>query len=279
MGTIAEVTCQNKEAIDLAFKEIERLDNFFNRFDPDSEISRLNKEGIYKVSKETLEIIKKSIEFSKLSDGAFDITIGPMADLWKERIKSKSLNLPKEEEIKEKLKFVGFDKVLNDEKDSLIRFKEKGVSIDLGGIAKGYTVDYVVRKIRSMGVKDFLIRIGGCVYASGKKGNRKWKVGVRHPRKERDFFNYLELRDKAIDTSGDYEQFFIYKGRRYHHIISPKTGYPVDNDIISVTVISPEATVADFLSTAVFVLGREKGKELLKNFKDTQAIILTEEDI
>jgi len=279
MGTVAEVICQNKEAIDLAFKEIERLDKLFNRFDSHSEISRLNKEGIYKVSRETLEIVKRSVEFSKISDGAFDITIGPIADLWKEKIKSKIADLPKEEQIKERLKFVGYDKIIIDEKNSVIRFSQKGVSLDLGGIAKGYAVDFVAKKIRSMGIKDFLIKIGGCIYASGKKRERNWRIGIQHPRKKEEFYDFVELKDKAIDTSGDYEQFFIFEGKRYSHIISPFTGYPVDNGIISVTVISKEATVSDFLSTAIFVLGKERGKELAEKFKDTEVKILTEEDI
>jgi thiamine biosynthesis lipoprotein len=277
--TTAEIICKDGNAIDIAFKEIERLERLLNRFDPNSEISRLSREGVYRVSKETLEIVKRSIEFSNLSDGAFDITIGAVADLWKEKIKSTSFSLPEKEEIKERLNFVGFDKVLIDEKNSIIKFSQKGLSLDLGGIAKGYAVDRVIERLKSMGIKDCLVRIGGSIYCLGKKGNRRWRVGIQHPREKTGFIDYVELENKAIDTSGDYEQFFIYEGRRYHHIISPKTGYPVNNGIVSVTVISPEAVISDFLSTAVFVLGEEKGRELAKKFKDTELIILTEKDI
>ena len=279
MGTTAEIICQDRHSLDIAFREIERLERLWNRYDPDSEISKLNKNGVSKVSKDTLEIIKKAIEFSKLSEGLFDITIGPLADLWKERIKSKVSRFPTEEEITERLRFIGFEKIIIDEEKSVIKFKDKGVSVDLGGIAQGYAVDKVVEKLRSLGVKDCLIRIGGCIYALGRKDKRDWRIGIQHPRNPHEFIDYVELRDKAIATSGDYEQFFIYEGKRYSHIINPKTGYPVDNEIISVTVISPQALISDFLSTAVFILGEEKGRELAKKFKDTKVIIFTEQDI
>jgi len=222
MGTTAEIICQDKEAINIAFKEIERLEKLLNRFDPNSEISKLNRQGFYKVSEETLEIIKKSIEFSKISQAAFDITIGPLADLWKERIKSTSFSLPEEKEILERLKLVGSDYILIDEKKSIIKFTQKGISLDLGGIAKGYAVDCVVKKLKSKGIKNCLVRIGGNIYCLGKKGNRKWRIGIQHPRKPKRFFDFIDLEDKAIDTSGDYEQFRIFKGKRYSHIINPK---------------------------------------------------------
>ncbi len=279
MGTTAEVICQDKDAIRMAFSEIERLEKLFNRFDSNSEISKLNREGETEVSRETLDLIKRSLEFSKLTEGAFDITIGPLADLWKERIKSDPFSLPLDSEIRERIEFVSPDYIIVDEENSYIQLAKKGVSLDLGAVAKGYVIDCVIKKLRSAGIGDCLVRIGGSIYCLGKKNNRKWRTGIQHPRDPNEFVDYIELEDKAVDTSGDYEQFFIYESRRYHHIISPKTGYPVDNQIVSVTVISPEATIADFLSTAIFVLGREKGKELAERFKDTEVIIFTEKDI
>jgi len=279
MGTTAEVICQDKDAIRMAFSEIERLERLFNRFDPNSEISKLNREGRAEVSRETLDLIKRSLEFSKLTEGAFDITIGPLADLWKERIKSDPFSLPLDSEIRERLELVGSDYIIVDKKNSYIQLAKKGVSLDLGAVAKGYVVDCVTKKLRSAGIGDCLVRIGGSVYCLGKKNNRRWRVGIQHPRDPNEFVDYIELKDKAIDTSGDYEQFFIYEGKRYHHIISSKTGYPVDNQIVSVTVISPEATIADFLSTAIFVLGEEKGRKLAERFKDTEVIIFSEKDI
>jgi thiamine biosynthesis lipoprotein len=277
MGTYVEVISNERDAEKIVFGEIRRLENLLSKFKPDSEISRLNKLGSLKVSPDTLKVIKSSLEFYKNSHGAFDISVAPLVDIWKQAIKTK--NLPKEKTIESVKKLVGSDKIMIDEKRSIVKFLKKGMQIDLGGIAKGYAVNYAVKKLKSAGIKSCLVNAGGNMFAMGKNGNRPWKIGIRHPRKPDKMINYVFLTNKAIATSGDYEQYFEVNNRRFSHIIDPKTGYPADTNVVSVTVISSDATTCDALGTAVFVLGKTKGKELIQKYANTDAIIITKEDL
>lgn len=148
------------------------------------------------------------------------------------------------------------------------------MSIDLGAIAKGYAVDQAVKRLKGLGVQSALVNAGGNIYCLGKKGNRKWHIGVRHPRKSDEIIFYLDLENQAAATSGDYEQFFILDKKRYNHIIDPKTGYPVDNKIASATIVAQDATTSDGLSTTMFVLGKEKGLELANKIDGVEVKIV-----
>lgn len=261
MGTLIEITCQDKEAIKEAFKEIERLENLLSKFNPKSEISTLNKQKELLASETTCDIIKKAIYYSEISGGAFDISIAPLSDIWKKAISEKSL--PKHEIVLEKLNNIGNDKIII--KECFITLKNNA-SLDLGGIAKGYAVDKAIKKIRDMGIESAMVNAGGNIYCLGKKQNKKWKIGIQDPRNPNRITNKIELENQAVATSGDYEQYFEVENKRYSHIINPKTGYPVNNGIISVTVIANDATTADILSTSCFVLGEENSKKLINNF-------------
>jgi len=276
MGTVIEVTSPYKEAAGIVFSEIKRIEGLLSKYKADSEISRINRFGKLKVSPETFFIIKKAKEFWQASDGAFDITIAPLVDLW--GFTDKKYSLPSEEKIKDTLRLIGYDKIILNDADNMIKFKLSGVKIDLGAIAKGYALDCAADKLIKSGIKSCLINAGGQVYCLGGKFGKPWKIAIKEPR-GRDFMGYLELKDKSVSTSGDYEQFFIKDKRRYSHIFNPKTGYPANSGIVSVTVIASDGLTADALSTAIFVLGKEKSRELIKRFPDVEVKIIEEKDV
>ncbi|MBU1727014.1 MAG: FAD:protein FMN transferase [Candidatus Omnitrophica bacterium] len=271
MGTFVEVVSPDESASGIVFDEISRIEGLLSKYKAESEVSRLNNEGRLRVSPETLYILAKSKEFWYLSEGAFDVTVGPLADIW--GFNEKKFRVTTESEIKSTLKYVGMDKIDLNNSDNVVKFKIPGIKIDLGAIAKGYALDCSINKLKEKGVKDCLINAGGQIYCLGKKGDTPWKVAVRRPRSNA-LSDKLRLENKSIATSGDYEQFFIKEGKRYSHILNPKTGYPADSGILSVTVISTEATTADALATAVFVLGKEKGLRLAKKFPGTKVEII-----
>jgi thiamine biosynthesis lipoprotein len=276
MGTFVEVTSPDKNAANIVFSEIKRIESLLNKYNPDSQVSRLNKFGKLNASPDTFYIIKRAKEFWRMSDGAFDITVGPLMDVW--GFSDKKYRLPKEDEIKNTLALIGTDKIILHDDNNMIEFSLSGMKIDLGAIAKGYSVDCAVKKLKEFGIKSCLINAGGQVYALGDKFGRPWNIAIKDPR-SKDFMGYLELKNKSVATSGDYEQYFIQDNLRYTHILNPKTGYPADLGIISVTVIAPDGLTADALSTAIFVLGKEKGIELAKKFPDVKLRIIEKEDV
>jgi len=276
MGTFVEVISPYKQAAGIVFSEIKRIEDLLSKYKPDSEVAKLNQSGKLKVSPDTFFIIKKSKELWQTSDGAFDITVAPLVDLW--GFTDKKYHLPREGEIKNTLKLIGCDKIILHDDDNMIKFKLSGMKIDLGAIAKGYALDCAVNKLRKAGIKSCLINAGGQVYCLGGKFGKPWKIAIKEPR-GRDFTGYLELKDKSVATSGDYEQCFIKGKARYSHILNPKTGYPADSRIVSVTVIASSGLTADALSTAIFVLGKEKGKALAKRFPDVEIKIIEKENV
>ncbi len=273
MGTFVEVTSPDKEAAGIVFSEIKRIEGLLSKYNPDSEVSRLNKSGRLTVSPDTFYIIKKSKAFWQVTDGAFDITVAPLVDLW--GFTEKSFHKPDDAQIKKALGFVGSDKIILTENNNVVEFMLSGMKIDLGAIAKGYALDCAVKKLRAAGINSCLINAGGQVYALGDKFGRPWRIAVKDPRSS-GINGSLELKDKSAATSGDYEQFFLKGNKRYGHILNPKTGYPADSRVISVTVIAPDGLTADALSTAIFVLGKAGGEALARKFKDTE-VKITEE--
>jgi thiamine biosynthesis lipoprotein len=276
MGTVIEVTSPYKQAAGIVFNEMKRIEGLLSKYKPDSEVSKLNCFGKLNVSPDTFFIIKESKEFWQISNGAFDISVGPLMDLW--GFTDRKYSLPKEEEIKNTLGLIGSDKIILQDSDNVVKFKISGMKIDLGAIAKGYALDCVVDKLRKAGIKSCLINAGGQVYCLGDKFGKPWKIAIKDPR-EKNIVGYLELKDKSVSTSGDYEQFFIKDKRRYAHIFNPKTGYPANSGVVSVTVIASDGLTADALSTAIFVLGKEKSRELIKRFPDIEVKIIEEKDV
>jgi thiamine biosynthesis lipoprotein len=270
MGTFWEIVSTDKRAGAIVFAEARRIENLLSKYLPDSEVSRLNRAGKLKVSPDTFYIIKKSKEFWQVTGGAFDITIAPLVDLW--GFTSRQHNLPGENSIKAALELVGSDKIILHEKDNMVEFKLPGMKIDLGAIAKGFAVDCAVKLLKDNNIDNCLINAGGQVYALGEGPKGKWKVAVQNPRKP-GISRPLELKDQSASTSGDYEQFFLKDGKRYCHIINPKTGQAINSGIVSVTIVDRSGLNADALSTAVFILG-EEGLKMLKNkFPETRFYI------
>lgn len=259
--------------------EIGRLDGIFSNYKPGSITSQINKNaGIQPIIVPPLffTVIENALKAGSNSNGAFDITVGPLIDEW--QIAKEPHQPPSTEKISAILSLVNYKDVIISPTERSVFLKNKGMKIDLGGIAKGFILDFVIVKIKEAGIKAALVNIGGDIRAYGKKpdGNY-WEVGIEHPRsKERSdkMISTLELVNESIATSGDYQRFFEWNGKRYHHIFDPHTGYPADK-CVSVSIIAKTAMISDALATAVFVLGPEAGQQLLKKYPGTKALIIT----
>jgi thiamine biosynthesis lipoprotein len=275
MGTFVEVVSPDPRAPAIVFAEISRLEGMLSKYRPDSEVSRLNKDGRVKASPEMFYILEKSVGFWELSGGAFDITVGPLMDIW--GFSDKNFRKPSDAQVKEALQLIGSNKIILNKQDYVVKFMLPGMKIDLGAIAKGFAVDCAVKKIKDAGITSCLINAGGQIYALGEKSGKPWKVAIRSPRGQ-GFTGYLELKDKAVSTSGDYEQYFEKDGRRFSHIMNPRTGYPEDSGVISATVIADDGLTADALSTSIAALGKDKGLLLVKKFPGVETRIVERSD-
>ncbi|RJO64312.1 MAG: FAD:protein FMN transferase [Candidatus Omnitrophota bacterium] len=271
MGTFVEVVSPDERAPAIAFEEIKRIESLLSKYDEKSEISRLNKTGKVAASKETWYIMQKSKEFWQASGGAFDVTVGPLMNIW--GFSNTQYKVPKRKEIEKASKRVGMDKIIFHKNNNVIEFSIPGMAVDLGAIAKGYAVDSAVKKIKAAGVKNCLINTGGDIYCLGNKFGTPWKVAVQNPRSQ-NFLSTMSMENSAIATSGDYEQYFKNRDEVFSHILDPKTGAPAKGGVISVTVIAEDCLTADALATSLFVLGREKGIELLKKYPPAKAGIV-----
>ena len=265
-----------RDAIEAGFAEIKKLETLLNYFSDDSEITAVNRAAGNKpvtVSRETMDMMKKTIYISKLTNGVFDPTIAPVVSLWNFSKDMSDPSIPSGSKINDAVDLVDYKKIKMDYDKFEIFLEEKEMEIDLGGIAKGYAADKAVEAIKSKGIKAALVAVAGDIRGFGLNASgNSWRVGIQNPRPEaesdkpwEDIFASLYLGNMAISTSGDYQRFFIKDGRRFHHILDPETGFPAESDLISVSVIAPEGYVADGLSTAVFVLGLEKGLSLLES--------------
>jgi thiamine biosynthesis lipoprotein len=267
-----------ESAIDAAFSEIKKLETLLNFWTRNSEIALINHDaGVQpvKVSPETLEIVRRALYISDKTGGAFDATIGPVVRLWNFK---KQLR-PTGEELEVALPLVDYKMVEVDPEASTVFLKDKRMSFDTGGIAKGFAADKAVEVLRKHGITGGLVAVAGDIRTFGTRANgRPWNLGIRDPRGEgpEDLIATIELHDEAISTSGDYERFFMEKGVRFHHLLDPKTGYPADRGSVSVTIIAPEAVLTDGLATGVFVMGPEKGLKLVEQL-GLEAVIIDRE--
>jgi len=282
MGTVIEITLigddekqANKGALQ-AFREVKRIEQLMSPKIESGDVFRINqssgKERV-KVSNETLEVIKKAQEISELSDGRFDITVGPLTELWRSAREKKIP--PPVEEVKEKLGLVNFKNIEMDQEGKVF-LKQKGMAIDLGGIAKGYAVDRAFDVLRSLGYKNLIVNAGGDLRVGGLKNNQPWSIGIQTPREPQKILTRISVSDVAVATSGDYEKFFIYNGKRYHHIFNPLDGFPIEG-CQSVTILCKNGMMADALATAVFVLGPEKGYSLCQKLDGVECMIVDKE--
>lgn len=228
------------------------------------------------VSEETYGVIKDGVHFSKLTGGAFDITVGPLVKLW--GIGRGGDTVPPEAKIKNALSLVNYRDVVLNDVDHSVYLTRKGMVIDLGGIAKGYAGEAVEQLLQQAGVNHALIDLGGNIIAMGTKVDGSlWRIGIQDPDRGRgNYIGVVSVDSKAVVTSGKYERYFVYNGKRYHHILSTQTGFPVENGVASVTIISADSTTADALSTSLFLLGVQKGISLIDSLDQTEAIMVTE---
>jgi thiamine biosynthesis lipoprotein len=271
--------------IEAAFVEMEKVDELMSDYKKDSEISELNRDGAeraVKVSKSTYEVLQRSVEFSKLTDGAFDVTVGPLVDLWRSAAEANSV--PTDTELAAARSKVGYEKLTLDANEMSIRFAVEGMRIDLGGIAKGYAIDKAIEAIENRGAAGGMVDIGGDIRCFGVPAGNKdtWLVGLQDPNKAaesigaRELLLKLKLLNRAVATSGDYQQFALIEGKHHSHIIDRKTAAGA-RGLSSVTIITDSATVADALATAVSVMGAEKGIALIETIPDTEAILISEQ--
>lgn len=268
-----------KTAIDSLLSEINHQ---MSNWDPNSEISifnRLNTEQPFTVSQNFIKVVKHALEVSHLTAGAFDITVGPLIDLWGFGAGANvdHFDPPEPEEISATLNRIGYRKI-GVHRAQLIKH-DPAVSIDLSAIAKGYGVDVVSNWLQTEGFTDFLVEIGGEVYCKGSNRSKlPWQIGIDNPLLDaipgRDLMAIVDLSDRAMATSGDYRNYFEYDGQLFSHVVDPRTGYPVETAVASVTVVAPTCIAADALATSLLVMGVNLGLELIESLEDVEALLI-----
>ncbi|MFI5144914.1 MAG: FAD:protein FMN transferase [Ignavibacteria bacterium] len=250
-----------------ALKEVERIENLMSSYKASSEISEINShagEHPVKVSFETYSIIRRSIEYSKKYDGLFDISIGPVSELWGLNTDHPVSKVPEKYVIDSLLKFVDYRNIVLNENDTTVFLPYPRMNLDLGGIAKGYAVDRASKILHDRGIDNYMVNGGGDLYVSGlKQDSSRWVIGIEHPRDKNKVIGTVELTNFALGTSGDYERYVIIGGKRYHHIFDPRTGYPAPLSQ-SASALAPTTEEAVILSKYLFIIGTEKYREYLK---------------
>ena len=275
-STVVEVLAKDSQQADQCsqrvFNEMHRIDDLMSPYIEQSELADINRNAArhgVKISRELFDLIKRSIEFSELSNGAFDITFASVGHLYDYRMKQH----PTDRQIKNQLNAINYKNIKLNDAQTSISFSHKNTRIDLGGIAKGYAVDKAIKILKDCGMRNALVSAGGDSRILGDKNGRPWVMGVRHPRDKSKVVVSIPLSDSAISTSGDYERYFIKNGTRYYHIIKPSTGQSADQTW-SVSVLANEAITSDALSTTLFVLGTEKALKLINSLDDIEAVVI-----
>ena len=270
-----------KEKIDARLNEINHV---FSTYQKDSEISRfnaLNQAGEkFQASDDFIQVMKVGRKIHQLSEGAWDGTVNPLLDLWGFGPTRREPKMPAASAIKERLQSVGFDRIQIIEPNFIVKDSAR-ITLDLNSIAKGFAVDQISQLIAASGFENYLVEIGGEVYAAGlRKDGKKWRVGINKPQKDaaiNEVYKVVSLSNKAFATSGDYRNFFEIDRVRYSHVIDPRTGYPVSNGIVAVSIIANNCTLADGLATAIMVMGVDKGIPLLNRLDNVEGLIVVEE--
>lgn len=293
LGTKVTISLANakqevaERGFDAAFSEFDRVNAVMNEWRPDSALSAINEaagSGRFVSSPEDLcEVLRKSLDAAARTEGLFDPTWAALRDLWRFGT-DQSNEVPRAAEVKRTCGLVSYANVeLRVAPRSLgaceVRLKKRGMKLGLGGVAKGWAVDRAVVVLRSRGLNNFFVQAGGDLYAAGKRGDRPWRVGIRDPRGPRDqYFAWMEVSDAAFSTSGDYERFFVVEGKRYHHIIDPRTCMPATASRSS-TVLSRTATEAEFLTKATFILGGTRALELAEGWGAAAVLVSDKNEV
>ncbi len=282
LNTIVEITLyEDRETsrimLDDMFTEIRNCEKRYSRHIKGSEIAQINENpgSPVQVSEDTMDMIKKSIHFSNISKGLFDISIGALVDLWD--INGDNPHIPLPSELDNVRKSIDYRKISLDEVSNAITIPKGGMSLDTGAIAKGFITDRLVTYLKEKKAKSAVINLGGNLYLyGGKQDGSAWNIGIRNPfGYQGDYLGTVSVENMSVVTSGIYERYFDIDGQRYHHILNPTTGYPENNTLASVSILSESSTTADGLSTATFLLGLEDGMALIEEMDGVQAIMVT----
>lgn len=283
MGSRFEITVVAKDSteansyIDIAVGEITRIEKLISSWDPASQTSEINRNaGIkpIKVDEELYNLIGRSVEISKLTEGAFDISFASMDKIWK--FDGSMTQMPSEEAIKQSVAKIGYQNIILDPENFTVFLKLEGMKIGFGGIGKGYAADKAKRLLMEKGVSAGIINASGDMNTWGKQPDGEfWKVAITNPMDKNKAFALLPLKDNAVVTSGNYEKYVTFNGVRYTHIIDPRTGYPATG-IISATVFAPKAEIADALATSFFVMGKDVGIDFINQLPKIECIVIDE---
>ena len=284
MGTRVQILVWSSKAdlaavgADRAFAEIARIENLMSEWKTDSEISKVNREAAaraIKVGPDLYRVLARGVAIAKASGGAFDISWAALRGVWD--FQSRSPKLPSKASLSKAVALVDYRRIHLNRQTSTVRLGQVGMSLGLGGIAKGYGVDRAAATLETAGFHDFVVSAGGDMLTRGSKGGKPWIVGVQHPRaKAGTLLARVAAQNEAVVTSGDYERFVTIDGKRYHHILNLRTGMP-SRGSMSVTVLSPNATDADALCTAAFVMGPQKGLAFLEAQVGVEGLIVDAE--
>lgn len=269
-----------KDKIDMRLEEINKSMSTYRK---DSEISRFNAlnqtgEKFY-ISDDFFNVMTVAQHIYNLTGGAWDGTVEPLVTLWGFGKSENKKRIPSKSEIDALLADIGFNNIEMSANRYLIK-KKAFISLDFASIAKGYGVDQVAALIKMDGIKNFLVEIGGEVFAAGiRKDGKKWQIGINNPLKDWPFdqvYKAVSIQDKAFATSGDYRNYFEFEGKRFSHILDPRNGYPINNGVVSVSIVADTCTFTDGLATAVMVLGHKKGLELVNSLDNTECLIVVQ---
>ena len=279
LTAIAEDINLANQGIEAAIKEITRIEKLISSWDPNSQTSLVNKmAGIeaVKVDKELFDLIKRSKKISGLTNGAFDISYASMDKIWK--FDGTVTKLPTEEEVKASVSKINYNDIILDEEHQTVFLKNKGMKIGFGAIGKGYAANKGRKIMLDLGIKSGIVNAGGDLITWGKEANgNEWSIGIADPKNKTYVLAWLTVGQMAVVTSGNYEKFIDINGQRYSHIIDPVSGYPV-RGLKSVTIICPDAELADALATSTFILGKEKGLSLVNQLKGVEALLVDDDD-
>lgn len=266
-----------EEATEAAADEIERLNALLSTGNADSEVGQINANGGGTLSEDTSYLLKRSLELYESTDGRFDVAIYPIMDAW--GFTTQNYQVPSEETLSSLMPLIDASNIIYDEENATISFSVDGMEIDFGGIAKGYTSSRLAEIFKEYGVTSALVNLGGNVQViGGKTDGTAWRVAVQDPEDTEDYIGVLSVMDKAVITSGGYERYFDQDGVTYHHIIDPSTGYPADSGLISVTIVTEDGTLADGLSTSLFIMGKDDAVTYWRAHSDEFDFILVDDE-
>ncbi|NQT23005.1 MAG: FAD:protein FMN transferase [Candidatus Omnitrophica bacterium] len=284
LGTI--INCKtfdsrdSKEAIDQAIDRMKALEDVFDRFRPTSEVRRVNKvagERAFDVTKDFFQLLDQSLYLSAVTGGAFDVTVGPLVEAWGFYSKKK-FELPSKKVISRALEAVGYRHVILDPEILSVKFDVHGVELDFNAIAKGYIVDEAARVLKKNGVEVALIDAGGDVLCIGRRNDKEWILGIRHPINKKRVIARMSLSGGAAATSGGYENYITIDGKKFPHILDPRTGYPPEHNVLSATVVCKSLAMADALATALFVMEPDEGLDLIESLDNIDCVIIAIEN-